>query len=1014
MKASAVPSVRNRIEKFAQSGFAGLRASRIIGVLAIVAVLWIGGCGSASTPSGNTAPAVTAQPANTSVAAGATATFTAAATGTPAPTVQWQVSTNGGTSFTAVAGATSATLSFVTTAAQTGGLYEAVFTNSVGSATSTAATLTVTSAPVITTNPTNVTVTAGANAVFTAAATGSPTPTVQWQVSTNGGTTFANLAGATSATLTITAATAAMNGNQYKAVFTNATSSATTTAATLTVNTLPVITTNPVALSLTAGNTATFTAAATGLPIPTIQWMVSTNGGTSFVLVPGATSPTLSFIASAGMNANVYEAVFTNAAGSVTTTTALLTVNSAPTITVNPAPLTIGSGGTATFTAAATGSPTPTVQWFVSTTGGGPGSFNAIVGATSPTLSFPALLAQSGNIYQAVFTNSVSASTTTSALLTVTASVTVSVAITNPSTSPITLGTGGNINFAAAITNGAAGTGVNWSVSGVAGGNSTVGTITTSTLSGALATYTAPATAPGSAVTVVATYAGAGAAASAPVTVNVVTNHNATLSGQVAFQVKGFQVSGLPFGMVGTFTANGAGGLTGVLIDTNTVTSAGGASAFTSKVAWSGSYSMDSATHGILHLTLTSAPTTQMNLGFTFSGGNGAMVEIDTPLGSTASGSFSAASASSFTTAAGGLNGTYIMRLDGPGTGLGNGYLGLLGQVTFTQTGSSATAGTVAGSMTFSDQSTANIVGGTVTMDADASGHATISMPLDNTGQITLSAYVSSSGRIFTLESDPSSTSVTGVFRSQTIPGGGFTTANVFTSAMLFEAAGVDPTTNHASVIIGGFSPSAGNPTTQVVGEYDANDGGVVPGGSPVQLTGTFTVDPTVPGRGTLTFTNGATTVVGFVFYMRSPGQGFILEETAVNSATRIGQIGAQTEPGGGFVLATLNGVTQTVATQTTTPASVNGVASITFGTGTYSATADGSALAQNPFITATSTGTVAFTDAVRGRGTLTPGTGSIFGSASAVFYTIDNTGALIIISVDPTTLEPQIIIVGN
>src|SRR5208283_2580536 len=98
------------------------------------------------------------------------------------------------------------------------------------------------SAPSITTNPSNDTVAAGGTATFTAAATGTPTPTVQWQVSTNGGTSFANTSdgalysGSTTGTLTITGATVGMNGYEYQAVFTNTGGTATSTAATLTVN----------------------------------------------------------------------------------------------------------------------------------------------------------------------------------------------------------------------------------------------------------------------------------------------------------------------------------------------------------------------------------------------------------------------------------------------------------------------------------------------------------------------------------------------------------------------------------------------------------------------------------------------------------------------------------------------------------------------------------------------------------------------------------------------------------
>ena len=92
--------------------------------------------------------------------------------------------------------------------------------------------------PSVTTQPTNVTTTYGDGDVnFTAQASGSPAPTVQWQVSTNGGS-FTDIPSATSETLTIHNPTVAMSGNQYQAVFTNECTPATATsnAATLTVN----------------------------------------------------------------------------------------------------------------------------------------------------------------------------------------------------------------------------------------------------------------------------------------------------------------------------------------------------------------------------------------------------------------------------------------------------------------------------------------------------------------------------------------------------------------------------------------------------------------------------------------------------------------------------------------------------------------------------------------------------------------------------------------------------------
>src|SRR5262249_46649511 len=92
-------------------------------------------------------PAITTQPTNQTVTAGQTATFAAAATGSPTPKVQWQVSTNGGATFSNISRATSTTLSFTTALSQSGNQYRAVFTNSAGTARTTTATLTVTSAP---------------------------------------------------------------------------------------------------------------------------------------------------------------------------------------------------------------------------------------------------------------------------------------------------------------------------------------------------------------------------------------------------------------------------------------------------------------------------------------------------------------------------------------------------------------------------------------------------------------------------------------------------------------------------------------------------------------------------------------------------------------------------------------------------------------------------------------------------------------------------------------------------
>ncbi len=91
----------------------------------------------------------------------------------------------------------------------------------------------------------------------------------------------------------------------------------------------PAVTVNPTSRMITAGDFVTFTAAATGVPAPSVQWQVSTDGGMTWANITGnasALTNTLTFAVSTGQNGYRYRAVFTNSVGSATTSTAQLTV----------------------------------------------------------------------------------------------------------------------------------------------------------------------------------------------------------------------------------------------------------------------------------------------------------------------------------------------------------------------------------------------------------------------------------------------------------------------------------------------------------------------------------------------------------------------------------------------------------------------------------------------------------------------------------------------------------------
>ena len=174
-----------------------------------------------------TAPSISTQPQSQSVMVGQTATFTAAASGTAPLTFQWQKNMANITM-----NANSAT--YTTPAAQAGddgAMFRVIVSNSAGSATSNAATLSVTSTtkPAITTQPANQSVTVGATATFTVVASGTAPLTYQWiQGSTN-------IPNSNSPSFTTPAATAADNGETFKVMVSNSAGSVTSTPATLTV-----------------------------------------------------------------------------------------------------------------------------------------------------------------------------------------------------------------------------------------------------------------------------------------------------------------------------------------------------------------------------------------------------------------------------------------------------------------------------------------------------------------------------------------------------------------------------------------------------------------------------------------------------------------------------------------------------------------------------------------------------------------------------------------------------------
>ena len=374
------------------------------------------------------APAINTQPIAQTVTEGQTAGFSVTATGTGPLTYQWKK--NG----TNIPGATSSTYTTDTTVSgDNNALFSVVIGNSAGTATSSNATLTVSAravVPAITTQPAAQSVTAGQSASFSVTATGTGPLTYQWKK--NG----INISGAISSAYTIPA-TAAGDAN---AVFTvevsNSAGTAISITATLTVTpaaVAPAVTSQPAALSVTTGQTATFSVIATGTAPLRYQWMKNGLNVTDGV---GGTTGTYTTPATVdGDNNALFTVVVSNSAGTVTSSTARLTVAAAvvaPAIGTQPTTQTVTAGQSATFLVTAIGT-SPSYQWKKNGTD--------IPGATSSTYTTSATInSDNAAVFTVVVSNSAGTVTSSSATLTVIPAVVAPTITTQPAAQTVTVG----------------------------------------------------------------------------------------------------------------------------------------------------------------------------------------------------------------------------------------------------------------------------------------------------------------------------------------------------------------------------------------------------------------------------------------------------------------------------------------------------------------------------------------------------------------------------------------------
>lgn len=414
----------------------------------------------------NALPAVTAQPSNTTVCEGQRAFFEVTAN-VPDVTFQWQVSTNGGGTWTNLSNnsiysrVTERGMEIATTASLNNNMYRCVVTGVCSpAANSNGATLTVNTSPVVNSQPANKTICSGANTTFTVGATGTGL-NYKWQILN--GSTWTDLTNTgiystvSTSTLNITGATTAVNGARYRCVVSGTCPSPVNSGdATLTIQTAPVVNTPPASVSVCPSGNTSFTVAASGSNL-TYQWEINTGSGWATLNNGGKYSNTNTTTlnitgATISENGNQYRCVVSGSCTpSVTSGAATLTINTVPAVTTSPTNKVICLNDNTTFSVTATGTGI-NYQWEASTNGINWGAISnsaTYSGVTTPTMTITAAGAVlNGNRYRCVVSGACTpAATSGFATLTVN-----NPTVLTGSPSNSTICEGNNITFSASAT----------------------------------------------------------------------------------------------------------------------------------------------------------------------------------------------------------------------------------------------------------------------------------------------------------------------------------------------------------------------------------------------------------------------------------------------------------------------------------------------------------------------------------------------------------------------------------
>jgi hypothetical protein len=520
------------------------------------------------------------------------------------------------------------------------------------------------------------------------------------------------------------------------------------------------------------------------------------------------------------------------------------------TVTVTPTPVSLNVVTSQQFQATVSGSTNLVVIWKVNDTTGGSDSLGRVDSngfyLAPAQVPSPATV----NVTAVSFEDKTASG---SAMVTILAPPQVTVSPTS-----ISVAAAGQTTFTSTVT-GAPTTNVIWEVNNIPGGNSAYGTINSSGM------YTAPVSPPlGGTVTVTALsadYPHPPSLASAAVTISGFAP--ASFQGLYAFSLAGRNAAG-PFFRAGSFMADGAGHITGGLEDFRDASCA-----TASPISFVGSYTLGADGRGTMQFidrcTPASFAIALMN--------NGQVQIIGSDASGTSVGQANLQDLTAFKVSA--LLGTYVFDF----TGLDSGSKPLSQVGEFTADGA---GNLTSGSIDVNDNGAvpATPVSFTGSYQADPNGAttlgsngrllATLHLPPPS-GDRTFAFYMVSRGSAKFVETDTAQ--ATSGIATQQAPNVTFNLSSL-SGSYAFLLTGSAPV--GAIATAGSFSADGNGHITS--GVLDENTSGAATPAVALSAGASYTLDPVVNGRGTLTFTTSSRTYT-LVFYLGQTGSA-VFQET--------------------------------------------------------------------------------------------------------------------------------------